>query len=78
MKCKKINKNIIIITIALIVIIIADSIQAKVFNKSPIIHVRKFYNGGCINYVDMGIFVNTYKYSDGETQTVFCWESIFY
>ena len=50
--------------------IFLDLIITLLFNNSPIIIIRDYYNGGSTIYKDKGIFTNTYKCSDGKTKTV--------
>ena len=65
------KKKIIIITLCSIIgLIFLDFIVALLFNASPIIKIRDYYNGGSTVYKDKGIFTNTYKCSDGKTKTV--------
>ena len=65
------KKKIIIITLCSIIgLIFLDFIIALLFNNSPIIKIRDYYNGGSTVYKDKGIFTNTYKCSDGKTKTV--------
>lgn len=65
------KKKIIIITLCSIIgLIFLDFIVALLFNNSPIIKIRYYYNGGSTVYKDKGIFTNTYKCSDGKTKTV--------
>ena len=65
------KKKIIIITLCSIIgLIFFDFIVALLFNNSPIIKIRDYYNGGSTVYKDKGIFTNTYKCSDGKTKTV--------
>ena len=65
------KKKIIIITLCSIIsLIFLDFIFAILFNNSPIIKIRDYYNGGFTVYNDKGIFTNTYKCSDGKTKTV--------
>ena len=65
------QKKIIIITLCSIIgLIFLDFIVALLFNNSPIIKIRDYYNGGSTVYKDKGIFTNTYKCSDGKTKTV--------
>lgn len=64
------KKKIIIITLCSIIgLIFLDFIVALLFNNSPIIKIRDYYNGGSTVYKDKGIFTNTYKCSDGKTKT---------
>ena len=65
------KKKIIIITLCSIIgLIFLDFIAALLFNNSPIIKIRDYYNSGSTVYKDKGIFTNTYKCSDGKTKTV--------
>ena len=65
------KKKIIIITLCSIIgLIFLDFVVALLFNNSPIIKIRDYYNGGSTVYKDKGIFTNTYKCSDGKTKTV--------
>ena len=65
------KKKIIIITLCSIIgLIFLDFIVALLFNNSPIIKIRDYYNSGSTVYKDKGIFTNTYKCSDGKTKTV--------
>ena len=64
------KKRIIITLCSIIGLIFLDFIVALLFNNSPIIKIRDYYNGGSTVYKDKGIFTNTYKCSDGKTKTV--------
>ena len=65
------KKKIIINTLCSIIgLIFLDFVVALLFNNSPIIKIRDYYNGGSTVYKDKGIFTNTYKCSDGKTKTV--------
>ena len=64
------KKTIIITLCSIIGLIFLDFIIALLFNNSPIIKIRDYYNGGSTVYKDKGIFTNTYKCSDGKTKTV--------
>lgn len=71
---KKVLKFILVFIAFLIVLIILDTIQAIVFNNSPIFKIREDYNGGLIYCIDKGILVKAYKYTDGKKDVVFRWE----
>lgn len=62
--------KIIIIILCFIIVLICIDFIALTFNGSPIIKVRKYYNGGYTIYIDKGLFTNTYKCYDGKTKTV--------
>lgn len=68
---KKCIKSILIVLGIIIGIILIDTLQAKVFNNSPLIKVRENYNGGSTFYIDKGILVNHYYCSDKEEKTLF-------
>ena len=56
---KKSIKIILIIVLTIIGLILIDTIQAKIFNNSPIISFKEQLNDNG-SYVDKGILVNTY------------------
>ena len=65
------KKKIVIISLCSIIgLIFLDFIIAILFNNSPIIKIRDYYDGGVTVYKDKGIFTNTYKCSNGKTKTV--------
>ena len=63
-------KKIIITLCSIIFLIFLDFIVALLFNSSPVIKIRDYYNDGTIVYKDKGIFTNTYKCSDNKIKTV--------
>jgi len=67
-------KIFLIIIIVLLVFILIDSVQAKLFNNRPILKLVEDYNGGNLYQKDKGIFVYTYIFTDGTQKTVFRWE----
>lgn len=71
---KKGIKIFLIIFIILAIAVLADTIQAKVFDNNPLIKIRYNRDGGNVDYVDKGIFVYTYVFTNGEKVTVFRWE----
>ncbi len=76
---KKIIKRILLIIAVLFSIILIDTLQAKIFNNSPIIHVREYFNGGgALDYVDYGIFVAYYKYANGKGITRYVWVNVLF
>ena len=58
-----------IVLLVLIGIIAIDTIQAKIFNNSPILKIRENLDGGTIDYIDKGLFVNHYKCNNNEKIT---------
>ena len=71
---KKIIKITLIVLGILIVVILFDTLQAKLFNNSPFIKVTENYNGVSLLKKDKGILVYTYVFADGEKVTVYRWE----
>jgi hypothetical protein len=75
----KFTKKIVLIISVIVLIIIIDSIQAKVFNNCPLFHIRVYYNNTSnTEFVDYGILVYHYKYKNGKSRTIFGWECILY
>ena len=69
------KEKILLIVICIIMsIMLLDTIQAKVFNNSPLLKIREDYNGGSLYYIDNGILVNSYQYKNGKKDVVFRWE----
>lgn len=62
-------KKIILVIVIILVVCLLDSIIAMIFDTSPLIKIRVYYNGGDLNYVDKGIFVNTYCGTNGIKDT---------
>ena len=69
---KKSLKCALIILGSLISIIVLDTIQAKVFNSSPLLRVRKYFDGGRTYYIDKGLFVNHYHCNNEKVTTWAC------
>lgn len=63
-------KIIIITLVILVFVILIDTMQALVFNNSPILKIMEHYNGGTLYCIDRGILVDTYKCVSGEKHTV--------
>ena len=66
---KKGLKITLIVLGTLLGIIILDTLQAKVFDNSPIIKLRETYYGGEIYYIDKGLLVNHYHCNNNEKVT---------
>ncbi len=71
---KKGIKIFLIIFVILAIAVLVDTIQAKVFDNNPLIKIRYNRDGGNVDYVDKGIFVYTYVFTNGEKVTVYRWE----
>ena len=74
--------KIVLISLSVVVMIITlDTLQAKIWNNSPILKVRENLKGGStgtVNFVDKSILVDTYCYSNGKKKTLFKWEARLY
>lgn len=68
---KKGLKITLIILGVVIGIVVLDTLQALLFDNSPIIKIRENNDGGSIDYIDKGIFVNHYYCVNKEENTVF-------
>ena len=66
---KKGLKITLIVLLVLIGIIAIDTIQAVVFNNSPLLKIRDNLDGGTLDYIDKGIFVNHYHCNNNEKVT---------
>ena len=66
---KKGLKITIIVLGILVGIIALDTLQAKIFDNSPILKIRNNLDDGSTDYVDKGIFVNYYHCSNNEKVT---------
>ena len=67
---KKTVKKILVVLGILIALVLIDTVQAFTFDNSPILKIRKYYNGGDLNYKDVGLFVDTYCGTNGNKDTV--------
>ena len=65
-KCLKIT---LIVLSVLVGIIAFDTLQAKIFDSSPLLKIRDNLDGGSIDYIDKGIFVNHYHCNNNEKAT---------
>ena len=66
---KKSLKITLIVLGVLIGIIFLDTLQAKIFNNSPLLKMRDNLDGGSLDYVDKGLFVNYYHCNNSEKVT---------
>lgn len=71
-------KYVFVIILVIFSIILLDTIQSKIFNNSPIIHIRKYYYNNKINFIDKGILVYHYEYINGNSKTIFVWQDTLY
>lgn len=63
-------KIIIITLVVIVLVILIDTIQALVFNNSPILKIKEHYNGGMLYCKDVGMLVDTYHCVSGKKHTV--------
>ncbi len=66
---KKSLKITLIVLSVLLGIILIDTIQAKIFDNSPLLKIRDNLDGGSIDYIDKGLFVNHYHCNNNEKVT---------
>ena len=66
---KKSLKITLIVLGVLVGIVALDTLQAKIFDNSPILKIRDNLDGGSIDYIDKGIFVNHYHCNNNEKVT---------
>ena len=66
---KKGLKITLIVLGVLVGIVALDTLQAKIFDNSPLLKIREVYHGGDIYYIDKGLFVNHYRCNDDEKVT---------
>ena len=66
---KKVLKIILIVLGVLVGIVAFDTLQAKIFNNSPILKIRENLDGGSTDYIDKGLFVNHYHCNNDEKVT---------
>ena len=66
---KKSLKITLIVLGVLIGIIAVDTFQAKVFDNSPLIKIRKDFKDGYVQYMDKGLLVNHYHCNNNEKVT---------
>ena len=66
---KKSLKITLIVLGILIGIVALDTLQAKIFNNSPLLKIRDNLDGGSLDYVDKGLFVNYYHCNNSEKVT---------
>ena len=53
----------------LVGIIALDTLQAKIFNNSPLLKIRQNLDEGSLDYIDEGLFVNHYHCNNNEKVT---------
>ena len=75
---KKSLKIVLISLSVVLMIIVLDTLQAKLWNNSPILKIRENLNTGTKDFVDKGLLVDTYYYSNGKKITLFKWEARLY
>ncbi len=66
---KSIKVSLIVIAV-IIGILLIDTMQALIFNNSPLFKIPEYYNGGTLYSIDKGMFVNTYNCTNGQKHTM--------
>ncbi len=67
---KKSLKITLIVLGVLVGIVALDTLQAKIFDNSPLLKIRENLDGGSTDYIDKGIFVNHYHCNNNENVTI--------
>ena len=67
---KKSLKITLIVLGVLVGIVALDTLQAKIFDNSPLLKIRDNLDGGTTDYIDKGIFVNHYHCNNNENVTI--------
>ncbi|MDO4376567.1 MAG: hypothetical protein Q4C38_00300 [bacterium] len=70
----KYKKYILIAVFSIIVLIIIDISQAFIFQNSPVLKIREYFNGGTLYYKDKGLITYTYNCIGEKRKTVLKWE----
>ncbi len=73
---KKGLKITLIVLGVLLGIVVLDTLQAKIFDNSPLIKIRKNFKDGYVQYMDKGILVNHYHCVNNDEKTT--WKSTKY
>lgn len=66
---KKGLKITLIVLGVLVGIVALDTLQAKIFDNSPLLKIRDNLDGGSTDYIDKGLFVNHYHCNNNEKVT---------
>ena len=66
---KKGFKITLIVLGVLVGIVVLDTLQAKIFDNSPLLKIRDNLDGGSIDYIDKGLLVNHYRCNNNEKAT---------
>lgn len=70
----KYKKYILIAVFSVIFLIIIDISQAFIFQNSPVLKIREYFNGGTLYYKDKGLITYTYNCIGEKRKTVLKWE----
>lgn len=70
----KYKKYILIAVFSIIFLIIIDISQALIFQNSPVLKIREYFNGGTLYYKDKGLITYTYNCIGEKRKTVLKWE----
>ena len=66
---KKGLKITLIVLVVTLGVVVLDTLQAKIFNNSPLLKIRENLDGGSLDYIDKGLFVNHYHCNNNEKVT---------
>ncbi len=65
-----------IVLVTIVGVVVLDTLQAKIFDNSPLLKIRENLDGGSIDYIDKGLLVNYYHCNNDEKTTI--WKSSKY
>ena len=66
---KKGLKITLIVLVVMVGVVVLDTLQAKVFDNSPLLKIRENLDGGSTDYIDKGLLVNHYHCNNDEKIT---------
>ena len=66
---KKGLKITLIVLVVMVGVVLLDTLQAKIFDNSPLLKIRENLDGGSTDYIDKGLLVNYYHCNNSEKAT---------
>ncbi len=58
-----------IVLVVMVGVVVLDTLQAKIFDNSPLLSIRENLDGGSTDYIDKGLLVNYYYCNNDEKTT---------
>lgn len=68
------TRYVLLVILTLFFLIVIDSSQALIFQKSPVLKIREHFDGGTLYYKDKGLITYTYNCIGEKTKTLLKWE----